>query len=293
MSKQGAYLSRAGRAGRDDVSSRIVELAPLRQTTVAVFGLGTLGAPSALEFARCGVKKVCLIDHDFVDPATICRWPFGLHSVGLQKSLVLSHEIKRDYPFTEVASFNYFVGHVRDPERDERSSVSVMREVTDGASLIYDATAEVGVQHYLSDYAADLGIPYVAVSAMPGGWGGRVATFIPGRTAGCFYCYRRAIESERIPSPPRDPKGEFQPVGCADPTFTGSGFDMLQVALTGVRMAVSALCSNVPGGYPIADWDVTIIALRDQGGNLIPPRFSGHGIERHSECIRCNRTPVT
>lgn len=288
MSK--VFFSRAGSIGPTGVAQRTPELAPLRDATICVFGLGCLGAPSVMEFARCGLGKLRVIDHDFVDPATTCRWPFGLTTAGLPKAAVLAHAIGRDYPFTEIAGFSYFVGAVRDAEKPGESAQSVMRKMTEGSSLIYDATAEVGVQHYLSDYAAHLGIPYVGVDATAGGWGGRIVRVLPGRTAGCWYCYRCALWDKSIAEPPMHPDGEIQPVGCADPTFTGAGFDLLQIALTAVRTAVATLCAGTASAYPAADWDVTTIALRDPDGKLILPNFCGYRLERHPQCPRCNQT---
>lgn len=282
------YFSRAGRAGPDDIAQRMPELAPLRNATICVAGLGCLGAPSALEFARCGARELRVLDHDFVDPATICRWPVGIQASGLQKAEVLMRAISSDYPFTDTTGFNFFLGSIRDSEDSAPTAQSVMKQFTDGASLIYDATAESGIQHYLSDYAADAGIPYVGVDATAGGWGGRVVRIMPGVTDGCYFCYRSAQSEEKIPEPPMHPSGEVQPVGCADPTFTGASFDMVQVALMGVRVAVSTLCSAEPGGYPNVDWDVTIISLRSHSGEVILPKYEGFKLSRQTTCQRCN-----
>ncbi len=40
------------------------------------------------------------------------------------------------------------------------------------------------------------------------------------------------------------------PRGCADPTFTGAGFDVATIALQGVRLVVGTLAGSIPGGYP-------------------------------------------
>lgn len=287
MSK--VFFARAGRAGPNDVAQRMPELAPLRLATISVFGLGCLGAPSVMEFARCSVKELRILDYDVVDPATICRWPLGLQSAGLPKAAALMEAIGRDYPFTEVTGFNYHLGAVRNPDGSGPSAESVMRPATENASLIYDATAEVGIQQYLSDYAAALGIPYIGVDATPGGWGGRIVRIRPGTDADCWMCYRLALWHKIIDEPPMHANGEIQPVGCADPTFTGAGFDMVQIALAGVRLAVSTLCAGTVSGYPAADWDVMTIALRSPDGGLIPPQFRAYHLERHPECSRCNQ----
>ena len=64
---------KAGRASRRDLTLRMPELTPLADKVVAVFGLGCIGGPSALEFARAGVGELRVLDHDAVDPGTIGR----------------------------------------------------------------------------------------------------------------------------------------------------------------------------------------------------------------------------
>lgn len=281
------YFARAGRASHKDLGERIPELAPLRESTICMFGVGCLGAPSVLEFARCGIKELRIVDPDFVDPATICRWPLGLQAVGLFKVAALAQEIARNYPFTDVKGYNYYVGGVRNPDDPRRSDQSIMRELTTGAQLIFDATAEVGVQQYLSEYAVHIGVPYVGVHSTPGGWGGTVIRITPAMAA-CWMCYQFAMRDKTISEPPSHPSGQLQPVGCADPTFIGTGFDMLQIAIPAVRLAVSTLCAGSPGGYPATNWDVMTVALRNTDGALIPPTFRTFELASHAECSRCN-----
>lgn len=282
------YFTRAGRAGRDDLLLRSPELHCLSDKAVAVFGTGCLGAPSALELARAGVGELRLLDHDRVDPGTIGRWPLGMSVVGLPKVDVLAEFMKRNYPSTSVISTVHRVGATRSGGDTERSDLDVMEDMTGGVSLIYDATAEVGVQQYLAMTAAKLGIPYVSVAGTYGGWGGKVVCIRPGVTAGCWMCYRCAFDDGTIAEPPSDPDGQVQARGCGDVTFTGAGFDMAQVALTGVRTAVATLCKGADGGYPAMDWDVTTITLRDERGGVVVPKYEQYSLAKHPECPQCN-----
>lgn len=282
------YLSRAGRAGTDENLVRSPELSPLRNKTVAVFGTGCLGAPSVLEFARAGIGELWILDRDIVDPGTIGRWPLGLSAAGLQKVKVLSGFIASNYPLTKVCPVPYHLGLPRAGGSEGPADQDTLHDMTAGASLIYDATTEIGVQHFLSELARELSIPYLAVVGSHGGWGGKVLRILPGRTKGCWMCYRHALADGTISEPPSDPNGEVQPVGCGDVTFTGAGFDMLQVALTAVRIAVSTLCSDADGAYPPADLDVMTMAFRDEAGGLIAPKFEAFDLQKHPQCTRCN-----
>jgi hypothetical protein len=264
-------------------------LAPLRESTVCVFGAGCVGAPIILELARAGVKEIRMVDPDHVDPATVSRWPLGFQSVGLHKVGALAREISLNYPFVEVKGYAYYVGAVRNPDDPGRTLRSVMEELTAGASLMIDATAEIGVQQYLADYASEAGLSYIGVHATPGGWGGSIVR-LKRETRGCWICYQLALRDGKITEPPKRQDDQIQPVGCADPTFTGAGFDMLQIAIPAVRLAVSTLCGAANGGYPATNWDVMTIALRSEDGTLSTPTFDTFVLEDHPECTRCHPT---
>ena len=292
----GHYGANVFYASPTDLFARIPELKPLRKKTVAVFGLGCLGAPSVLEFARAGVRCIRLVDFDIVDPGTSVRWPFGFSVAGDQKVAVLQEFITKNHPYTKCAKsdvFDFKVGAMRGIDLTKSSPMAqeTMEKIVADSDLIYDSTAEWGVQHFLTDYASRYQIPYIGLSGTPGAWGGRVVRIIPNRT-GCWSCYRLACNEDIIPEPPYAPdeegEGLVQPTGCADPTFTGAGFDMLQIALMGVRMAVSTMCEGVPGAYPSFDWDAIHITLRIEKGALIAPRFDTYRIDPNPKCPRCH-----
>jgi len=283
------FFARAGRAGPTDLVTRIPELAPLREKTVSLFGLGALGAPCALELARAGVGELRVLDGDIVDPATVVRWPIGFTAAGLPKSQVIAETIERNYPFTRVLGIPHRLGGVRNGEPKESSDHEVVEKMTAGTSAILDATAEVGVQHFLSDLARELGVPFICVDATFGAWGGNVCRVRPGKTAGCWMCYRAScLDRDRtIVPPPEDPKGEVQPAGCADPTFTGTSFDLGIVALFAVRTLISTLCEGAAGGYPESEWDAVTISLRNESGGFVLPQFQGYVLLPHKDCPRC------
>lgn len=277
------YFAPARRAGPSDLSSRIPELALLRKKTVVVVGLGGVGAPSALEFARAGVGEIRLLDFDFVDPGTSVRWPLGLNVAGLPKVEALKSFIDANWPYTKVVAVDHRVGGIRDI--GERPEEAVLLDVLSGASLIYDATTEVGVQYLLSDVARQEGVDYICLWTAAGAWGGLVARLFSAADAPCWLCFQHSLDDGTIPSLPFDPRGEVQPLGCADPTFTGSGFDVGSVALMGVRLAVSTLTRGHARAYPDCDWDVAIVIHRTDD-DRISPAVETFALQRHPECPR-------
>lgn len=281
------YFAKSGIGSRSAIQQRTPELRPLADKIVAVFGLGCIGAPTVLELARGGIGELRILDHDTVDPATGSRWPLGLSAAGLFKVVALEEFLRANYPSTKVTKFGHRLGGVRSPGSAERRDSSVVQEMFEGASLILDTAAELGIHSVLSERAQREKVPYLGVVGTQGGWGGKVFRVLPGVTEGCWLCYRYACDDGSIPEPPSDAGGTVQPLGCADPTFTGAGFDMAQVALYGVRTAVSTLCSGAKGGYPLMSWDATHLRFRDEAGQLIAPLYETHFIRRHPRCPRC------
>lgn len=97
QSYQTATLIRAGRAGRGDLAARVPSLSTLTNYRITVAGLGCVGAPSAIELAKCGVRQLCVIDPDFVDPATVRRWPLGLAAAGFNKADIIKDFLEANY----------------------------------------------------------------------------------------------------------------------------------------------------------------------------------------------------
>lgn len=282
----GYCLARAFRYGRADLMERSPELRSLATKRIAQIGLGCTGAPSALEFARAGVGGLDLLDGDHVDAANTGRWPFGIGAAGHPKVTVLKTFIEANYPYTKVTGIPGFLGLARHGDAISEDDNDIVGRMVDGASLIYDASAEFGVQFYLSRIAAANGIPYVGVAGRQGGWGGYVVRIAPGVTKGCWSCLQSSWD-DLIPSPPQQPADFVQPAGCGNPTFLASGFDMTAIAMHGVRVAVGELCRSAVNGYPPTEWDVLVIATRDADGHPIAPRADGYLLAPHPDCPNC------
>ncbi len=284
-------------AGECDIFERIPELNPLRGKKIAVIGLGCVGAPSAIAFARAGIGEIRLLDGDFISAGTICRWPIGLQAMGKGKVKALIDYITSNYPLTNVSIDHHLSGTEDDrvmlgtPEVGQKESLFRM---LDGVDLVFDATAERGINQMLSLYAKELSVPYVTVASRPGGWGGHVVRVLPAQT-GCLLCFWQALEKaenepeneDNIELPAFDPNGDkLQPVGCGDITFHAASFDVEEVSLAGVRMAVSTLCEGIAGAYPPLVDDIGILSLRSSGIGLFP-KWNGYSFDKIKKCKSC------
>ena len=282
-------LVKAGRAGPSDMRERISECLPLQSKKISMAGLGCLGAPSAIEFAKNGLGQLCVLDCDLVDPGTICRWPLGFSATGLPKSGVLKYFIEKNWPYTRVETLDHRIGVPRDPMQKRASDWEVIDQFTADADLIFDATAEIGVQQTLSALARERGIPYVCVSTTPGAWGGVVARVLPKLDKGCWMCLQHMLDNGTISPPPFDEEtGDLQPTGCADPTFSGASFDTGEIVLAGVRMAVATLCGRAENAYPDCPWDIGILSLRKSKRVSLLPSWDVYDLERQQECRLCS-----
>lgn len=274
-----AYL-RVEPFGRDLLHRRAPELSPLAKKCVGVIGLGCLGAPAAVEFARAGVGELRLLDMDTVDSGTIVRWPIGLPAIGFPKINALEKYISENFPLTKVVTEGGRVGGV---VANGGINIGAMSRFLKDVDLVLDAAAELGVSSILSHLASDLKVPVVSIASTNGGWGGTVVTYEPGKS-GCYDCFLRYLNVGSITSPPASPLEKVQPAGCAEPTYLASNFDTGQVSLAGVRTAVSVLCSEIEGGYPAMPKGIAVLSLRDANGHAIYPSWQTYDLTTHPEC---------
>lgn len=282
---QAAFI-RAERAGVDDLAARLPEFRDLQHCGVAIFGLGCIGAPSALDFARSGVGTLNLLEPDVVEAGTTVRWPFGISAAGRHKVKVLYETILRDYP--SVRSLRAHGTRLGLPEQKPHSEGEAMEMMLTGVDLVYDATGEPGLQYLLSTRARERQLPYICVSGTHGAWGGLVARFNHREGSGCWWCFQAALDLT-IPSPRADPAGGVQPAGCSSVTYTGANFDMMEVALQGVRLATATLLARRGAREADYDWDVAVVNLRDADGRRIEPRWTVYTLERNPACPVCHQ----
>lgn len=279
-----SFFLRTGYASRAQFQMRIPELAPLASRRIGIVGLGCIGAPSAFEFARAGTGELRLMDYDSVDPGTTVRWPIGLSSVGRAKSEALATFIELEYPFTRAEGFLMGMGTVPGLSG---GSLDQYQHFTQGLDLIFDATAEDGINYLLSEMAREQNIPYIGISTTEGGWGGKVWSI--SRETGCHFCLKMLTDEGTIPVPNSSPHGAVSIPGCAEPTFTAASFDTSMIPLVGVRMAASHLCNATDGAYPRSSWDVAVLKLRDENGCLVLPEWSGFKLPVHPKCPNHSR----
>lgn len=277
---EGQYVVRGERFSRPDLAARIPSIAALRSFTVAQIGLGAIGAPLALEFARNQIEEIRLLEGDHIEGAQIVRWPFGVDAVAFTKLATVADFIERNYPFTAVQRFPMRLGQTALQRSDRTTSeLELFDRFISGADLIVDASAEISVQQLVSDFARCRDLPQLFVSATAGARGGQITLIAD--SGGCWQCWRLHQTAGDIPIPPEAEDAVVQPRGCASPTFTGTSFDLLPIVAQAARVAAAVARAN--GSAQSKVWVMELA-----GHAFGPPLWSTHEIAVHPECPYCH-----
>ena len=260
------------RSGATDLGSRVPAIADLRTRTVALFGLGAIGAPLALELARNGCREVRLLDRDIVEPGNSVRWPLGSGSWGRKKAEALTEFIEAHFFWCRAVPEHFSIGQAEAPD-DE-----VLARMLDGVDVAIDATASYGVTTLLYDYCRERGIPLVSLWATPPVAGGIVARYMP--QGGCPVCLEHHYAGGTLEPPPGygSEGGLVQPPGCAERTFTGGSFDLKELSLEAFRLVLDTLRE------PDLPAVVETLALAD-GDARIPPSWRSEALTPHEKCV--------
>lgn len=280
---------------QENLATRIPGLEPLRQATVSVIGLGSLGAPVVQELAKSRIGTLHLSDFDHIDPGTSVRYPLGLPYAGIDKALALGQWVQAHNPEVQVAVTNVNIGAAfldEQPTVTERERLAALLTDTD---LMIGATAEPDINRQLDPMAIRMGVPRLYLWSQSG-YGGLVALLRAGET-GCFHCLslyisQRSEAGDHVVDVPPDVNGQapgtVQGRGCADKTFTATHADLLPLSLQAARVAYGLLCGPTEGGYPAFDDDVFAVQVRQPDGKPIPPKWTSFKLPPDPSCSICH-----
>ncbi len=149
----------------------------LKAATVAIVGMGGLGAPAALYLAAAGIGRLRLIDHDRVSLSNLQRQVlYKAEDVGALKVECAAAALKalNAHVAIEVIATRFLPLHLRDG--GGRDSVAGLA----GVDLVLDGTDDFATRFAVNVACHELGI--ALVSGAVGRWDGQVATFKSGVT---------------------------------------------------------------------------------------------------------------
>ncbi|MGI6270368.1 MAG: tRNA threonylcarbamoyladenosine dehydratase [Candidatus Howiella sp.] len=124
----------------------------LNQCTVAVFGLGGVGAAAVEGLARGGIGGLLLIDRDVVDITNLNRQLLALTSnLGRPKAEVMRDRVLDIHPAARVRAQQIFVHH------DTMGEIDLS-----GVDYIVDAMDNLTAKLLLAETAEEKGIPLIS-----------------------------------------------------------------------------------------------------------------------------------
>jgi molybdopterin/thiamine biosynthesis adenylyltransferase len=257
-------LARAVSLRDDERWIRQPQLRPLASSTVAVLGVGALGSQLADHLAKSGVGRQVLLDYDVLTVGNRVRHQLDLADVGRGKAAGLADRLRRVNPWTEVNVLPFQLGIASGDVQGVDDRVTAALETCE---VIVNTTARSVTGSYISLIANELDLPAIHAWVTAGAWGARLLRQRPGQSA-CWDCFALSEECPpsgvMVPCLKHDPHGgEVTERGCADPTFTGPGFELAAAAAATTRFTVQTLLNDA-ASYPLADYDLVSMQFRDE-----------------------------
>jgi molybdopterin/thiamine biosynthesis adenylyltransferase len=179
---------------RDEFYSRQIvlsELGPggqskLKQSKVAVVGLGGLGSVSALYLALAGVGELTLVDQDTVEMNNLHRQIlYSLQDIRYPKVEAAARRIALINPEVKV-------NPIPDNLEDENAA-----EILDGVDCVVDGLDNMQTRYTINRYCVERKIPFIFGGAI--GMEGNVAVLKSPETA-CLQCVLPSLKDADLPT---------------------------------------------------------------------------------------------
>jgi hypothetical protein len=268
------------RAGKGDIGYRVPTVKLLRNKRILVVGAGAVGAPVAIELARNNCGHLNLIEHDVVEPGNTVRWPLGASAWGKQKLTALEDFLSKEYPATKLTVYNHYLGLTGTDNLENLGDNAILDKLLLEVDLVIDASASYGVTSLLDAQCRQANVPLISVFATPTLKGGAVVLHYG--DGGCPTCLEHAWCGGTILPPPGRNDSEhdlIQPPGCAERTFSGASYDLQELSLQTVRLAVETLSKEE------ADPSlVQTLSFVDEKGAPCPPSWRIDILPKHPDC---------
>ena len=121
--------------------------AKLLDSTVVVFGCGSVGAPVACTLAQAGAGRIVLVDHDDLSWPNVGRHPLGATAIGRKKAQALAERLQADFPHLRIEDQACDLHHLLRSDFD----------LLEAADLIIAATGNWGAESALNRWHVEQG----------------------------------------------------------------------------------------------------------------------------------------
>jgi molybdopterin/thiamine biosynthesis adenylyltransferase len=266
------------------------QLRPLASKKIGIVGVGALGSPLTAMLTRAGVGSHVLVDHDLFLAGNRVRHELDLGDLGDAKVRVMASRMHRIDPWLEQVAIAgvRFGGATSSPAPDVQRLDDEVAQMLSDCNVIVNASAHTATGYHVSRLGREHGINVVHTWVSAGAWGGRV--LVQSESSGCTLCLAWAqaepVEGvDTVPTVTDDPDVvEVLERGCGDPTFTGPGFELVDVAAAAARVVVQCLLDG--DGYPGRDFDLVTLNFRD--AISARPATIYTKLPIHPKCTICN-----
>jgi molybdopterin/thiamine biosynthesis adenylyltransferase len=239
-------LARASAAARPapDVAGALLALGEgllhpaLRERTVLLAGLGSVGSYLGEQLVRSGVGGLALLDPERVEAANLSRAAYEAHDVGATKAEALARRLRAVNPAVRLALHACAV---------EAFSPAELDALVRGADLVVAATDDPAAQRALCRFAYARGKAALFPGLHAGARGGEVVISVPEQTA-CYLCATRARHGPGSTAPGAPARELDYGTGrlAAEPALAA---DVQHVASAALKLALALL---VPPEAPLA-----------------------------------------
>lgn len=264
----------------DERFLRQPHLALLAQRRVGLVGAGALGSAIAAHLARAGAGSMVIVDHDILTAGNRVRHDLDLGDVGKFKAVGVAQRVLRISPTCLVEAHSWRFGMDKQPVDD-----AIFDSLVD-CDLIINASAHRATGFHVAAAGRAAERPVLHTWVSPGAWGARIVMQRAG--SGCTECmgHWQQTNPARIPCIATDPDAhEVTERGCADPTFTGAGFDLAAASAAAGRVAVAELL-GAPELYPRMTEGLLTLTFRQQ--LTAEPSSVVSEMPIHPDCTICH-----
>ena len=165
----------------------------LRDSTVAIIGLGALGSASAGLLARAGIGKLILIDRDVVELSNLQRQSlFDENDVGKAKAsqakehlTKINYDVEIDF-YIEDLNFNNINQLIPLKNHNNKKTIKLNKKIKNKIDLVLDCTDNLETRFLINDFCVKNKIPFIYSSAI--GSKGYVFNIVPNKTP-CLRCF--------------------------------------------------------------------------------------------------------
>ena len=159
--------------GRDVRTSKLLD------STVVIFGCGSVGGPVACMLAQAGAGRLVLVDFDVLSWPNVGRHPLGATSVGRNKAVSLAERLQADFPHLQIESR---ACHLQEILRGDP-------ELLEAADLIVAATGNWGAESALNRWHIEHSRPRPILYCWTEAHACAGHAVVIARVGGCFQCH--------------------------------------------------------------------------------------------------------